>query len=82
MTRTAFCRKSPRVPSVDWLGSWALGTSDQGGQDKSRKVRPVGRLVNVSNLNHAPNIARNWHNLSILPERCSFSVFDTLWRAK
>jgi hypothetical protein len=28
MTRTAFCRKSPRVPRVCWLGSWALGTSD------------------------------------------------------
>lgn len=42
MTRTAFCRESPRVPRVGWLGSWALGTSDRGGQDKSRKVRPVG----------------------------------------
>ena len=42
MTRTAFCRKSSRVPRVCWLGSWALGTSDRGGQDKSRKVRPVG----------------------------------------
>ena len=28
MTRTAFCRKSPRVPRVCWLGSWALGASD------------------------------------------------------
>src|ERR1700752_155561 len=38
MTRTAFCRKSPRVPRVSWLGSWALGTSDRGGrggQDKA-----------------------------------------------
>ena len=43
MTRTAFCRKSPRVPRVCWLGSWALGTSDRGGQDKARKVRAVGR---------------------------------------
>ena len=39
MTRTAFCRKSPRVPRVCWVGSWALGTSDRGGQDKGRKVR-------------------------------------------
>lgn len=43
MTRTAFCRKSPRVPRVCWLGSWALGSSDRGGQDKARKVRAVGR---------------------------------------
>ena len=38
MTRTAFCRKSPRVRRVCWLGSWALGTSDRGGrggQDKA-----------------------------------------------
>jgi len=41
MTRTAFCRKSPRVPSVDWLGSWALGTSDAGRQGKSAAFGPV-----------------------------------------
>jgi len=35
MTRIAFCRKSPRVPRVSWLGSWALGTSDRGWQGKS-----------------------------------------------
>ena len=35
MTRTAFRRKSPRVRRVCWLGSWALGTSDRGGQDKA-----------------------------------------------
>jgi len=40
--RTACCRKSPRVPRVCWLGSWALGTSDRGEQDKDRKVRSVG----------------------------------------
>ena len=47
MTRTVFCRKSPRVPRVCWLGSWVLGTSDRGGrggQDKanwrSRTRRP------------------------------------------
>jgi hypothetical protein len=32
MTRTAFCRKSLRVPGVRWLGSSALGTRDRGGQ--------------------------------------------------
>lgn len=29
MTRTAFCRKSPRLPRVCWLGGWALGASDR-----------------------------------------------------
>jgi hypothetical protein len=35
MTRTAFCRKSPRTPKVCWLGTWAQGTSDGGRQGKS-----------------------------------------------
>jgi hypothetical protein len=59
MGRTACCRKSPRVPRVSWLGSWALGTSDRGGQDKARKVRAVGRGEEGSNFNHASNIARH-----------------------
>ena len=80
MTRTAFCRKSPRVPRVCWRGSWALGTSDRGGQDKSRKVRPVGRLGIISNLNRDPNIAKNRHNLPFSRTRCSCSTFNTLWR--
>jgi hypothetical protein len=46
MTRAAFYRKSPRVPRVCWLGSWALGASNRGGQDKSRKVRTVGLVRN------------------------------------
>jgi hypothetical protein len=46
MTRIAFCLKSPRVPRACWLGSWALGTSDRGGQDKNRKVRTVGLVGN------------------------------------
>ena len=46
MGRTACCSKSPRVPRVCWLGSWALGTSGRGGQDKSRKVRTVGSVRN------------------------------------
>jgi hypothetical protein len=38
MTRTAFCRKSPRVPRVCWLGSWALGTSDRGRRGRQDKA--------------------------------------------
>ena len=80
--RTASCRKSPRVPRHCWPGSWALGTSDRGGQDKSRKVRPVGRLENVSRFKHAPNIAKIQRTLSFAIGHCSFSVFDTLRRAE
>ena len=80
MTRTAFWRKSPRVQRVCWLGSWALGTSDRGGQDKSRKVRPVGWRGNVREFKHAPNIAKTLRKSSSLIARCSSSAFDTLWR--
>ena len=44
MTRTAFCRKSPRVPGFCWLGSWALGTSDsRPTYGKIKVVPPRGR---------------------------------------
>ena len=78
MTRTAFCRKSPRVPRVCWLGSWALGTSDRGGQDKARKVRAVGRLEDGSDFNDAPNIAKIQRTLRYLGTRYRRSTFDTL----
>ena len=76
MTRTAFCRKSPRVPKVCWLGSWALGTSNRGGQDKSRKVRTVGsvRMALNSRLTaHIASISRNLH-FSTTPYRRSAFV--------
>jgi len=47
MKRTAFCRKSPRVPGDCWLGSWALGTIDGGRQGKSAasgRAHVVGRV--------------------------------------
>ena len=65
MTRTACCRKSPRVPRVCWLGSWALGTSDRGGQDKARKVRAVGcdgkQQQTPTTWPTLRNIRRNFH---------------------
>jgi hypothetical protein len=57
MTESAFCHMRLRAIGSLLLGNWALGTSDRGGQDKSRKVRPVGRLEDGSNFNHASNIA-------------------------
>jgi hypothetical protein len=65
MTRTAFRRKSLRVPRVRRLGSWAVGISDRGGQDKARKVRAGGREEEVSNFKHAPNLARYRSHLAI-----------------
>ena len=79
MTRTAFCRKSPRVPRVCWLGSWALGTSDRGGQDKARKVRAVG-WGRVARRN--PVMPQTLHcsqrNLGFAATRYRHSAFRTL----
>jgi hypothetical protein len=58
--------------------TWLVPRTNRRGQDKSREVRPVGRLGNVSNLNHAPNIAKDRYNSPSLVGRCSSSVFDTL----
>jgi len=35
MTRIAFCRKSPRVPRVSWLGSWAWEPATVDGEIKA-----------------------------------------------
>jgi hypothetical protein len=80
MTRTACCRKSPRVARVCWLGSWALGISDRGGQDKSRKVRTVGLVGNSAKFTIMPNIMNVSRNLHFLIMRYWRSTFDTLRR--
>src|SRR5579871_205085 len=47
MTRTAFCRQSPRVPSC-WLGSWAVGTSEGAGREsKIKALAPDARQAVV-----------------------------------
>ncbi len=73
-------------PSVVLTGRKVIGRVqgevDRGWQDKSRKVRPVGRLGNVSKFKHAPNIAKIQRNLSFATGYCSFSVFATLRRVE
>lgn len=48
------------------------------GQDKSRKVRPVGCLRNASKFKHAPNIATIKRNFQFLLAACVCSIFVTL----
>ena len=87
MTRTAFCRKSPRVPRVCWLGSWALGTSDrEGGQDKanwrSRTRRPsaVEKPLSAHWFLEARRLAlrRHFDRGRLAP----FKLFEEFQRAK
>ena len=65
MTAFAFSRKWLRIR----LGGWALGTSDRGGQDKSRKVRTVGWVRNSAKSRLFANIARVSRNLPISASR-------------
>ena len=63
MTESAFCRMRLPAPGSLQLGSWALETSDRGGQDKNRKVRTVGWVRNSAKFRLVRNIARVSRNL-------------------
>jgi hypothetical protein len=78
MTGSAFCRKRLRALTRSKLMRWALETSDRGGQDKSRKVRPVGRARNSVKSSLASNIANASCNLRVMATRRRHSAFDTL----
>jgi hypothetical protein len=82
MIEIAFCCRPSEVLAGPKMMRMAQGEVDRGWQDKSRKVRPVGRLGNVSSFKHAPNIAKIQRNLSFAIGHCSFSFFDTLRRAE
>lgn len=78
MTESASCRMRLRALGSLQLCSWALETSDRGGQDKARKVRAVGRLKDGSNFNHAPNIAKSQRTLLFSATRYGTTTIDTL----
>jgi hypothetical protein len=71
---------SLRAPGSRQLGNWLLGTSDRGGQDKSRKVRTVGRVRNSAKPRLFANIARVSCNLRLSARHYRRSTFVTLWR--
>ena len=55
------------------------GETNRGGQDKSRKVRPVGWVRDECNFKLPSNIASNPGNVpfsAILSERSSFDTFS------
>jgi len=82
MTEIAFCCWPSVVLAGRKVIGMAQGEVDRGWQDKSRKVRPVGRSGNASKFNHTRNIAKTRHNLPFLIGRCSSSIFDTLGRIR
>jgi hypothetical protein len=82
VTEVAFCCRPPEVLAGRKVIGMAQGEVDRGWQDKSRKVRRVGRLGNASKFNRSRNIAKTRHNLRFLIGRCSSSAFDTLGRIR
>ena len=78
MTGRTFCRKPLRALGSLQLGSWALETSDRGGQDKSRKVRTVGSMRNSIKFRLVANIANVVRNLLFSATRYRSSTFHTL----
>src|SRR5258705_3751856 len=82
MTGIAFNHEPRQDLGTPKSGNWVLEGSDRGGQDKSRKVRPVGRSGNASKFNHTRNIAKTRHNLPFLLARGFCSVFVTLGRIR
>jgi hypothetical protein len=80
MTAFAFSREWRRVLRRFRLTRWALGTSDRGGQDKSRKVRSVGCVRNSAKSGLLANIASVSCNLGFSITRYRRSTFNTLQR--
>lgn len=61
-------------------GREEAGGADRRGQDKSRKVRPVGCARKRIDFNDQLNIAATRSKVQLSPERCSYTVFDALRR--
>jgi hypothetical protein len=78
MTAIAFHGMLPRdVVSLRVAGR-DQQVANRGWQDKSRKVRPVGRVRNSIKSNLASNIANVSCNLRFMATRRHHSAFDTL----
>jgi hypothetical protein len=82
MTGIGFCRKPLPALARSKLMGWALGGSDRGGQDKSRKVRPVGWVRNSAKSSLVSNIANVSCNLRFLAKRRRCSGFDAVRPAR
>lgn len=71
------CRKRER--KREWVRSERRHDRLRG-QDKSRKVRPVGCARKRIDFNDQLNIAATRRKVQLSPRRCSYTVFDALRR--
>ncbi len=80
MIPIAFRRMVSKVVATLGVVGREQGLADRGWQDKSRKVRPVGRVRIESDFSDAANIAKIRHNLLFLLRGYRRSAFGTLRR--
>jgi hypothetical protein len=78
MTESASCRMALRVPGSSQQRRLALEMSDQGGQDKNRKVRTVGWVGNSTKSGLLANIASVSRNLRFSATHYGSSTFYAL----
>jgi hypothetical protein len=80
MIGIAFFREPLLALARSKLLRWALGGSDRGGQDKSRKVRTVGWVRDSAKSGLLANIASVSRNLRFSATHYRRSIFNTLRR--
>ncbi|MBM7487750.1 hypothetical protein JOE52_006732 [Bradyrhizobium canariense] len=82
MTPIAFPRMLSKLVATLRVVGREPGVGDRGGQDKSRKVRPVGCGRNCIDFNDPENIANGRRNLGFVVTLRCCSVFDRLQPAR
>lgn len=77
-TSIARCRVLSQAFASRRVVAREQGATNRLRQDKSRKVRPVGRMRRCSNFSEAANIAKIRRNVPLLPRGSHGSTFHTL----
>lgn len=80
MIAIGFGRMASKVLACLRMVGRKKGGADRRGQDKSRKVRPVGRARKCTDFNDRLNIAATRSKVQLSPRRCSYTLFDALRR--
>ncbi|MET4323642.1 hypothetical protein ABIB90_007979 [Bradyrhizobium sp. JR4.1] len=78
MIAIAFPRMMSKLVATLRVVGREPGVSDRGGQDKSRKVRPVGCARKCIDFNDRVNITGTQSKVHLSPRRCSYTAFGTL----
>lgn len=80
MIAIAFARMASKVLASLRMVGRVQGVADRRGQDKSRKVRPVGCARKSIDFNDRLYIAATRSKVHLSPRRCSYTAFGALRR--